>query len=211
MSSCRASKPTRTLLGLATLAADQTSIPARSTSSNVRSRLPVRSQHISASSTVAIPAQSATTSVSRRPMSTTASASAMPKKIEDPILKHVEPVSISFNCFFCSSILGSSSLTHIATGQLRKTRAAQATYKTASAFAKPRPAAPTPAQSRLASRPVSRPASRVPSSTESVTSSSSSARIERSIDAHIERVSGSHPNISPCEPLSLLASLQLPY
>ncbi len=98
MSSCRASKPTRTLLGLATLAAVQISIPARSTSSNVCSRLPVRSQHISVSSNV--PAQSATTPVSRRPTSTTASTSAMPKKTEDSILKHVERVSISFNGVF---------------------------------------------------------------------------------------------------------------
>ena len=101
MSSCRASKPTRALFGLATLAAVQMSIPARSASSNTRSRLPMRSQHfVSSVSTVAIPAQSATPSVSRRPpVPTTVSASSMPKKTADSILKHVERVSIALISF----------------------------------------------------------------------------------------------------------------
>jgi hypothetical protein len=101
MSSCRVSKPTRTLLGLATLAAVQMSIPARSASSNIRSRLPVRSQHfVPPVSTAAVPAQSATPSVSRRPLvPTTVPASSMPKKTADSILKHVERVSISLVSF----------------------------------------------------------------------------------------------------------------
>lgn len=65
--------------------------------------------------------------------------------------------------------------------QLQRTRKAQATFKTATAFAKPAASRPAP------SRPVSRPSSRVPS-TSSSTSSSSVARTDRSIDAHIERI-----------------------
>ena len=118
MSSCRASKPTRALLGLATLAAVQMSIPARSASSNTRSRLPMRSQHfVSSVSTVAIPAQSATPSVSRRPpVPTTVAASSMPKKTADSILKHVERVSIPLISVRVPVRLGSSLLTKIATG-----------------------------------------------------------------------------------------------
>lgn len=71
--------------------------------------------------------------------------------------------------------------------QLQKTRDAQARYKTTSAFAKPAKAASRPAQSRS----VSKPASRIPSSSSATASSSFIARSERSIDAHIERVSHS--------------------
>ncbi|KAH8779096.1 hypothetical protein F5882DRAFT_150734 [Hyaloscypha sp. PMI_1271] len=165
------------------------SIPARSASSNTRSRLPVRSQHfVSSVSTVAIPAQSATPSVSRRPpVPTTVAASSMPKKTADSILKHVE--------------------------RLRKTRTATTTYKVASAFATTKPAVLPPAKLRPV--PVSRlgsvPSSRVPSTTSATSSSASSARTEWSIDAHIERVSLYHPNSILCPSFLFICTISPTY
>jgi hypothetical protein len=193
MSSCCTSKPTRTLLGLATLAIVQTPILARSASSNIRSHIPVRSQNKFSSSAVALPAQPSTLSHSRRPLPITVSAS-MPKKTEDSILKHIERVSFSSFSYYNYVVANLN-----CDRQLRKTRSAQATYKTTSAFAKSKPAVSTPAQSRPASRPVSR----VPS-TSSSTSSSSAARTERSVDAHIERVSDLNFPTAWLLPLSLL-------
>ncbi|KAE8446557.1 hypothetical protein EG329_011889 [Mollisiaceae sp. DMI_Dod_QoI] len=84
---------------------------------------------------------------------------------------------------------GNSILAHVE--RLRKVREAQATYKTSTAFKKP---APKPAQLRPASRPVSR----VPSTTSTLSSSSSRvARTERSVEAHIERVSRARVKSSP--------------
>ncbi|KAE9370714.1 hypothetical protein N431DRAFT_468741 [Stipitochalara longipes BDJ] len=163
--SCVFSKFARTSVSLATSSVVQP-IPARSSNPHFRSRIPVRSQHfVSSVSTVAVPAQSATPSVSRRPLvPTTVPASSMPKKTEDSIQKHVE--------------------------RLRKTRAATTTYKTAPTFSKSKPAVLPPARSRPvpASAPVPRP---VPASSPCIVStlsalSLSASRTERPIN-NIER------------------------
>ncbi|KAG0651806.1 hypothetical protein D0Z07_1104 [Hyphodiscus hymeniophilus] len=127
MSSCRNIK-TRTVLGLATLATVQTSITARTTSSNSRSHIPVLSQNRS-SSTVATQAQSSIPSRTAAPRvvaSATKASSSMPKKTESSIVKHVE--------------------------RLRKTRESQAASKTATA-SKPKVAVSKPVQSRSAPGP----------------------------------------------------------
>jgi len=187
MSSCHDSKPIRTLLGLASLVSVQTSISARQSTKNnrFRSLIPVLS----------VAASQAQPSIPSSTNARTATASAsMPKKTEDSILKHVQRVSTPPSyCWFamtrwcCRMILFSLGRDRMLTfhRQLRKTRDAQARCKTALAFAKPAQAASRPARSRS----VSKPASRIPLSSSATSSSSSAARSERSIDAHIGRVS----------------------
>jgi hypothetical protein len=99
MSSCRDSKPTRTLLGLASLASVQTSISAHQPTSNslFRSLIPVLS----------VAASQAQPSIPSRINARTATVSAsMPKKTEDLILKHVQRVSTSPSyCWFCGGTM----------------------------------------------------------------------------------------------------------
>jgi hypothetical protein len=148
-------KSTRLTARLATSAAGQKILArlASSTSHSFHSRIPipVRSQHVVPSlSTVAIPAQSSTPSQFVR----TKPASSLPKKTADSIQKHVERVSFALMRFGVPVQLRSSSLTQIATVQLRKTRAATTTYKTAPAS---KPAVLPPARPRPVPVPVYRP------------------------------------------------------
>ncbi|CZR56395.1 uncharacterized protein PAC_06283 [Phialocephala subalpina] len=151
------------IFGLANLSAQ--TITARASSSNhSRIPVPVRSQHVLPSVVVAIPAVATATRFDR---SVNHRLASMPKKTESSILAHVE--------------------------RLRKTRDAQATYKTSTAFKKP-----TPKPATTLSRSISRPTSRVPSATSDTSSLTSRLdRREKSINAHVSRVSRAREKTSP--------------
>ncbi|KAH7371910.1 hypothetical protein BKA64DRAFT_768161 [Cadophora sp. MPI-SDFR-AT-0126] len=194
MSCCLGLKLTRVAPGLATqashlISSNRTLHPEPIQTRSTRSRIPVPSQRNTPFSTVVLPATSPT--LSRKPISVPASAS---RKTEDTILKHVERVS---NFLILIARIGPIANFEVAVADLLSSSPGRriladcdhtasegsgrqvhlqktATFKTASKVAQP--------------RPVSRPASRVPSSTHSTVSSPSSvARIESSIDAHIQR------------------------
>ncbi|RDL37846.1 uncharacterized protein BP5553_05279 [Venustampulla echinocandica] len=92
-------------------------------------------------------------------LSRPSTSASMSQKTESSVLRHVE--------------------------RLRKVRAAQATYKTSSAFAKPAVSIPVP------NRPAEGPACRVQST------APSAARRERAFDSHIERVTQARARRSP--------------
>ncbi|KAF8852539.1 hypothetical protein BDZ45DRAFT_763792 [Acephala macrosclerotiorum] len=139
-------------------------VTARAASSNSsRIPIPVRSQN-TLPSVVAVPASRPATHFDK---SVNPRPASMPKKTESSILAHVE--------------------------RLRRTRTAQSTYKTSTAFKKP-----TPKPAMTQPRPISRPASRVPSATSDTSSSSSRlVRHEKSIEAHVSRVSRAREKTSP--------------
>ena len=154
MSSCHDSGPTRTLLGLASLASVQTSISTHQPTSNslFRSLIPVLS----------VVASQAQLPIPSRINARTATVSAsMPKKTEDSILKHVKRVSAPTSyCWFCDGMMVLSHDLVLARSRpyaeilptASKDSRRPSENKTVSAFAKPAQAAPRPAQSRSASK-----------------------------------------------------------